>query len=383
MKPLVLCCRSLLPFGNTALAGGFQADSVLVTEINFPGPDYPDYRDVARGYEQLINGVEEIPGVVAAGVMSELPLGASIDFVFSWTVLGREDPGDPPRSRMRQLSPGVFETMGLEIVEGRAFTEDDRFDVAGAAVLNETFARTLFGNTSALGQQMTTTLWREGSPLGINYMESYEVVGVVKDVRHASLDEPAEPAVYMPLDQFPVRRTFLTTRVTGREPTSIADEVRTVIRELDPTIPVEFTTMEAVLAESVSGERLAMLLLLAFGLTAATLAAVGIYGVISSTVTRRMGEMAIRTALGAEKGTVLWLSMAQGVTLSAGGIILGVGGAYVGRRLIASQLYEISATDPLVMVGAPMFLAVVAFIAVLIPALRATRVDLAHTLRTE
>ena len=245
--------------------GGFRPDSVLVTEINIPGAVYPDYRDVARMYEQLIDRVEDIPGVVSAGVMSELPLGAPVDFVNSWTVLGQDDSGDPIRSRQRQLSPGVFETLALEVVEGRALTEDDRFDVSGAAVLNETFARLLFGNTSALGQQIRTGAFRgENNPLARNFMESYEVVGVVRDVRHRSLDEPSEAAAYLPLDQFTARRTYLTTRVTGRTPESITNDVRAAVGELDPTLPLEFQTMESVVAESLSGDRLAMLLLLAF-----------------------------------------------------------------------------------------------------------------------
>ena len=219
--------------------------------------------------------------------------------------------------------------------------------------------------------------------MGLNSMDWFEVVGVVKDTKFRSLDLSAEAGVFTPHDQFTIRRMYLTVRVAGREPTSIANDVRAAIRELDPTLPTDFTTREAVVAESLSNDRLAMLLLVAFGLTAASLAAVGIYGVISFTVTRRQGEMAIRSAVGATQRNVLWLSMVPGITLAAAGIALGMGGAYVVRRLIASQLYETSATDPLVMVGAPAFLALVAFVAVLIPALRSKRINLSRTLRTE
>ena len=175
----------------------------------------------------------------------------------------------------------------------------------------------------------------------------------------------------------------MTVRVEGREATSLVDDLRAQMRELDPTLAVSFTTMEDLVSESLGTERLSMLLLLAFGLSATALAAVGIYGVISLSVARRTAEMAIRAALGAEPNTVLWLSMKRGIGVAAAGVAVGIGGAIFGRQILASQLYEVSATDPMVMVGAPTILAIVASLAVLIPALRATRINLSDTLRTE
>jgi hypothetical protein len=275
--------------------------------------------------------------------------------------------------------------LDIELVEGRYLSIDDRIGVQGVIVVNEAFIERILGTNPPLGQRVTFsgTLSDSTNPVGYYQKEVYEIVGVVRDVRYQSLGAEAEPTVYFAHHQVPFRRMMVVARVQRGRTTSVADEMRIAFGELDPTLPVEFTTMDALLDTSVATERMATLLLLAFGVSALVLAAVGIFGVISLSVERRVAEMAIRAALGALPGTVLWLAVARGLGFAGSGIAIGVIGALLTRRAMATQLYEVSATDPAVMIFAPLLLAVVAMVAAVVPSLKATRLNLSNTLRTE
>ena len=367
---------------------GFAAESVLVMDVNLSRANYPDIRGVALIYEQALAEIAELPGVTAVGAASTLPMGEQVDFFQVVVVLGMETSDEPERVRYRHVAPGFFESLDIELREGRLLEQQDREDVGGVVVVNQAFVDLVLGDTPPLGQRIIYNGFPDdpafvGNVLGTSLKTEYEIVGVVEDVKYYGLGIPAEPSLYFSQSQFVFRRMWVTARVEGREATSLVDDLRTQIRELDPTLPISFSTMEDIVSQSLGTERLSMLLLLAFGLAATTLAAIGIYGVISLSVSRRTTEMAIRAALGAEPNTVLWLSMKRGMTVAGAGLAVGIGGAVLGKQVLASQLYEISATDPLVMVGAPMVLAIVVCIAVLIPALRTTRINLSHTLRTE
>jgi putative ABC transport system permease protein len=366
---------------------GFRTDSLLVMDANLPALNYPDYREVARMYEEYVDRVANIPGVVHAAATTSVPLGEQLDFMQTVRVQGLESMEEPERARYRQVTPGFFDAMGIELVQGRLLSPDDRIEVQGVAVVNETFLDRVLGDYPPLGQRIiwssTATLSNPTNPIGYYEKGVYEIVGIVRDVRYESLATEPEPSVYFAHDQVPFRRMMVVARVRGRETTSVSADMRTAFREMDPTLPVELTTMEALLDTSVATERMATLLLLAFGFSAVVLAAVGIFGVISLSVERRLSEMAIRAALGAEPNSVLWISMARGVTFAGWGIVAGVAGAIIARRVMATQLYEVSATDPAVMIFAPLLLAVVAEVAAVVPSFKATRVNLSDTLRTE
>jgi predicted permease len=367
-----------------AVEGGFDPHSVVVMDMNLPGSLYPDYREVARSYENLISEVVELPGVTAVGAASTLPLGEQLDFFLSTTIVGQDSSDDPERARFRQASAGFFDAAGLELVEGRLFTDQDRVDVAGVAVVNEAFVNRLLGGEPPLGQQVQVgNFGNPDNPLGYRSHESFEIVGVVRDIRYLSLSTPGEPSLYVPLDQVPFRRMFLTVKAAGQDATTLIPGIREAFRKIDRTLPVEFNTMDAMVSASLGRERMAMLLLLAFGRSAGVLAAVGLYGVISFGVRERTTEMAIRASLGATPDTVLWLSMVRGLGMALVGLAAGVVVSLVGQSVIATQLYEVSAHDPFIMIGAPLMLSLVAFVSVLVPALRATRISLSETLRGE
>jgi putative ABC transport system permease protein len=366
--------------------GGFTPQGVLVMDVNLAQAVYPSYDEVVRMYEQLADRVREIPGVTSAGFGPSVPFGPTRGISMSQYVVGIDNWDEPPRAQVRPVAPGYLEALDIRLVEGRGISRDDRPEGPGVAVVNETYVAQMLQGAPALGQQVNfsvAALRDAGNPVGYQRLGEWEIVGVVEDAKFESMAIAPTPDVYVPHTQINTRRGLFVVHTEGREPTDVTAELRALVREVDPTVPVEFNTMETLISNSLGTERLAMTLLLAFGMSAAALAAVGIYGVIALSVEGRIPEMAIRAALGAEPGQILWLAMSRGFLLGAVGIVAGAGAAVLGRRVLASQLYEISATDPMVMIGAPLALALVAFVAVLVPGLRTRRINLSTTLRAE
>lgn len=252
--------------------------------------------------------------------------------------------------------------------------------------MSESYVAQILQGAPALGQEVgfSVAVIRDPSnPVAYQRLGDWEIIGVVGDVKHQSMAMEPVPTVYVPHTQITARRMLLTVQTEARSSADITTDLRALVREVDPTVPVEFTTMETLISESLGTERLTMILLLAFGLSAAALAAVGIYGIIALSVEGRIRELAIRAAMGAEPSRILWLAMSRGFTLAAVGILAGALVALLARGVLASQLYGVSPTDPLVLVGAPLLLGAVAFVAVLVPALRTRRISLSATLRAE
>lgn len=365
---------------------GFEPDSVLVMDMNLPAIAYPSYDEVVRLYEELLDDLRDVPGVSSVAAAASIPFGPTGPLTMAQDILGAETSDAPPRAEVRAVTPGYFQTLGAQRREGRPFTVDDRLEGPGVMIVSESYVTQILQDAPPLGQQVgfgSQVIRDPANPVMYQRVDEWEIVGVVDDVKYESPRLPPVPTVYVPHSQLNVRRMLVSARTGEVAPADITDEARALVRSIDPTLPVEFTTAEDLVSESLGDERLAMLLLLAFGLSAAALAAVGIYGVISLSVQRRIPEMAIRTALGAEPVRILWLAMVRGLTLGGLGIALGTMAAIIGRSIIASQLYEIRATDPLVMIGAPLVLGLVAFVAVLVPALRTRRIDLSFTLSAE
>lgn len=366
--------------------GGFDPESVLVMDMNLAQTVHPDYDAVSQMYEELLDRVRDLPGVMSAGAASSVPVGPTDGFSMSQYVVGLDNWEEPPRALVRAVGPGHLEALGVSLLEGRKPSADDRPEGPGVVVVNERYVSEVLQGGPALGQQVNFSVAALRTPAnGVAYQRlgEWEIVGVVEDVKYESLAIDPGPSVYVPHTQLTTRRVLVTARTQGRSPTDVTNEMRALVREVDPTVPVEFTTMETLVSESLGTERLAMILLLAFGLSAVALAAVGIYGVITLSVEGRIPEMAIRAALGAEPSQILWLATSRGFALGATGIAVGTGIAILARRVLASQLYEVGGTDPLVLVGAPSFLTLVALVAVLVPALRTRRINLSATLRSE
>jgi putative ABC transport system permease protein len=275
----------------------------------------------------------------------------------------------------RTLTPDYFKAMGIPLLKGRAFTDQERADAPRALIINEALARKYFPGEDPIGKR-----------LGFDEAEKqvwWEVVGVVGNVKHKRLDLEAKPELFFPYEQQPQNFLSMVVR-TSQDPGGMAGAVRSQVLSLDPEQPVfDIKTMDERLSKSVSQSRFITLLLAAFSGLALILSAVGVYGVMSYTVTQRTHEIGIRMALGAQAGDVLRLVLGQGMKLTLIGVGLGLAAALLLTRVMASLLYGVTATDPLTFVAVAALLSAVALLACFIPARRALKVDPMVALRYE
>ena len=377
---------------------GFNPDRLLTVEINVPGRvergSSTGYLPVARFYEDLLGRIRSLPGVESVGATSHVPLIPPLDgapFLQQGEPFDPRDPAARPirGAQVTRVSPEYFEAIGTRPVAGRLFERSDGRDARGAVVVNEAFARFVYPDGNAVGQRLVLpglSFWRPGGlayAIGEMATGEFDIVGVVPDVPQSTLWETPEPALYFPLEQWTVRRMTLVIRTQREDPRTLIPAVRSALGELDATIPPEFTAYSDVLSAAVARERLGAALLGAFGLASLLLAAVGIYGLMSYSVAQRSTEIAVRSALGARSNEMARMIVAWALRLALAGTALGLGGAWAMGRLVTSQLYEISAFDPLVFVSVPLTILVVATVSSYLPARRAARIDPALTLRAE
>jgi putative ABC transport system permease protein len=356
---------------------GYDPSNVLTTRLNLPATRYDaDARRVF--FDQLLDRVTQAPGVEAAGIVSFLPLTPGQALVIVQPQ-GRPAPAsmaEAPAARPQNVSAGYFQAMGLRLVAGRWLTAADEAAGTPVVLVNEAFARDVLASDDPIGERVTLG---PGGPL--------EVIGVVNDVRHAGLDTEPMAEFYRSYrsDGLNVRGPGVTLaiRTTG-DPVGMVPLLREAVRELDPNLPLaDVATMAARLETSVAGPRFYALFVGLFAALAVTLAAVGIYGILSYTVAQRRVEIGVRVALGARRGDILAMVLRQGAWLTGIGLLLGFVGAYSVTGLLTSLLYGVTATDPLTLVLVPLLLATVALLACYIPARRATRVDPMVALRYE
>jgi putative ABC transport system permease protein len=362
-----------------AVDPGFQAERVLTATTAIPAVAYPDAEDVVGFYESLLPRIASLPGVAAAGAVEMAPLtrpgGEGIEI-------------GPARADVLVVTPGYFAAMGIELSEGRAFDERDGLDAPLVAVVSQAFARSrgpwwnagYTPDRGALGGQIR--IYSEDE-------QAAEVVGVVSDVLQRRLDGP-EPygTIYVTHAQAPlvlgVFRSMTLTVRTSIEPTSLVAAIRREVQAVDPTVPLhEVRTLEQVVADTTATRRFSMVLQLLFALVALSLAAVGLYGVLAYTVTRRAGEIGIRMALGAKRSDVQRMVIGQGMGIVAIALVLGVGGALATGRVIGSLLFGVSPSDPATYATVVGVLLAVALLACWIPARRASGVDPTTSLRRE
>jgi len=276
------------------------------------------------------------------------------------------------------ISPRYFETMGIPLLKGRAFTEEDKAESPAVIVISETTARQFWPGEDALGKQL-----KIGFPSN-SENKWLTVIGVVKDVRQYELVVEPKPQMYLPFTQANFFEPRALVVKTNLEPLSLAATVRKTVWEIDRDQPVSnIASMENIVSNSVARQRFSMLLLGIFASLALVLAAVGIYGVMSYSVAQRTPEIGIRMALGAQRGDVLKLTIGQGLRLVVTGVIIGLAAAFVLSRVMSSLLFGISPTDPLTFITISLVLVSVAILASYIPALRASRVDPMFALRYE
>lgn len=349
---------------------GYRADHLLTMKVALPDTKYPDKERRAPFFRELIRRVQTLPGVQSVAVASNLPLTYNGDSM----PIGIEGRADPPPDQwpdviLRVVSPGYFSTMGIPLVQGRDFTDQDRPDAIRVAVVSEKMARYYWPNESPIGKR-----FKPGSVAGDSPWR--EIVGVVKDVRQN--DFAAEPKMQMYLSHEQVS-SFAANAVVVRtsvDPFSLGTAVRKVVWEIDKDQPVsDIRSMEDIVSTAVARQRFSMMLLGIFATLALVLAAVGIYGVMSYSVAQRTREIGIRMALGAQRSDVLKMTVGQGFKLVLIGVAVGLAFAFILTRVMASLLFGVSATDPITFITISAVLMVVALVASYIPALRATKVD--------
>jgi putative ABC transport system permease protein len=355
---------------------GFNPTNLLAVQLFFSPTEYPE-RDVkgALVLQQMLENVRSIPGVRSAGMVTALPItgGASTDFAIEGRPLPKAK--DEPSADIRSADPAYFRTMGIPLLVGREFTEADNAMTRRVMVINETMAREYWPNESPIGQHVTMKDW--GPPL------TGEIVGVVGDVKTNGLDEAVGPMIYWPHFQFPELFNTIVVRGDG-EPAQLLPTVKAAIWAVNKNQAIsKIETMEGVLSESLARRRLYMILLGIFAGAALLLAGVGIYGMVSYSVSQRIREMGIRIAVGAERGDVLWLVLGQAARVALLGIVIGIAAALGLTRLMTSLLFGVSATDPVTFVGVASLLTLVALCASFLPARRAMRVDPMVALRHE
>ena len=372
-------------FGNLQRFNpGFNAEALLTLMLDLPQGSYADDAAVAQFYQSLEERLTALPDVQAASMTSTLPLDESVDYYSAFALPDREPPppGEQNQAFFRQVGHDFFRVMGVPLLAGRGFTEQDRADAPGVVVINETLARQYWPDADPVGERLTGTEQRYG-PLGVMLHNEVEIVGVVQDVRYVGLRDTPQPSLYFPTRQAPFRRMTVVVR-TGRDPVAVTGSVRAAVAEIDPQLPISrIATMQQVLDRSVAQDRFSMLLLLLFGISALVLAAVGIYGVLSYNVEQRTRELGIRMALGAAGSEVRRLVLKQATLMIAIGIFAGLTAAFMLSRVLENQLFGVSARDPLTFAGVAALLATIAFAASYLPARRATSVDPIVALRNE
>jgi putative ABC transport system permease protein len=357
---------------------GFRPDHVLTVRVPLMNYKYSPGVQSSNFYRTLLERIEAIPGVKAAGMANNLP------FTGFRTTLDlpapTNSPGGPGRKTYvvtRSVSPGYFQALGIPLIEGRDFTDaDNQKDARCVRIVNESMARRYWPGEDPVGKQLLRACPNDASAL---------IVGVVADSKQDSVDSQAEPELYHPYAQFPFA-SFLVTFVvrTASNPADVAAAVRNAVWQIDHDQPViQMRTMENVISESLWQQHLSALMLGVFAAIALLLSAVGIYGVLSYSVSRRAHEIGIRMAVGAERSDVLKLVVGHGLKLALAGISIGVAGGLTLTRFLSSLLYGVKATDPATFVSVALLLLAVALIAVYIPARRATKVDPMVALRYE
>jgi predicted permease len=381
---------------------GFGPDQLVTTEINLSGLSrYRTRRNashftvtpqVAEFYREVMERLKNVPGVRSVGLTSGLPPRTSMTVPFR--VVGQAgDPSDEFRNaQYYEVSAEFFETMGIGLRRGRTFTDADGENAAGVAIVNETFARQYFGETQALGQVIEARVNRGNPQLADD--RPREIVGIVADTRMRLRDDP-RPMIYVPYQQhltdyagtgpfYVHARMDFAIRTELADPAAVTRAVRRIVTDVDSSVAVDrVIPMRERLFDSAANERFWLQLLGLFGALAVFLAAIGIYGVIAYAVEQRAHEFSIRTAMGAGRRDIIALVVREGLLVTVIGIVIGIGAAFGLTRLISSQLYGVTATDPLTIAVVVLLLTAIAMLACVIPARHAANVEPLRALRVE
>jgi putative ABC transport system permease protein len=376
-----LSVRSFLRL--TQINPGFVSKGLLTAHLSLPAPQYADARRARTFYSELLEGVRAIPGVEDAAISTGLPPRSS-EIGQPFRVEGR-DPASPAASgaaNYQVIGAGYFHTLGLAVRKGRGLLEDDREGSTPVVIINHRLAEKFFPSSDPLGQRLLISELVPGrnDPSG---PVAFEIVGIVNDVKNSRLNDPSNPELYISYRQAPWTSEYLLVRSRSATQPLVA-AVRNALRAVDPDLPMtQVSTMDDRLSDSLAGGRVVAALMAIFALVALLMGSVGLYGVISYSVTQRTPEFALRLALGAPHGAIFRL-VANGALrlLLVGGalsMLLALGVA----RLLASTIFGISPYDPVTFLTVPLVLLAVVLTASYLPARRAMKVDPMVALRYE
>ena len=359
---------------------GFVPEKRLVFDASFLGPRFQSADAVRQAQFDFMTAVHNVPGVAGVGLVSAYPLSGRLESSLLMQFHGEAfDPANPPGARGRFASAGLFTAMGTPILKGRDFTNADLPNTVKVAIVNRAFVDRYLKGRDPIGVQFSAG-YPEPDP-----KNEVTIVGVIADVRQKSLADPAEPAFYTAISQFPfpLQRTTAVVAMSTSDVGTVERAIRTEVRKLYPTMALDFALASDIVADTLRRQQLGMTLMLIFGAMAILLAAVGIYGVVSYAGSLRRDEMATRLALGASPRSVFMLVMRQGVTLGLVGAAIGLALAYFSGRLISNRVYAVQASDPVILAIATLVIATITFLATTIPAMRASRLNPANVLQSE
>ena len=360
------------------MSGGFDVAPLMTMRVYLPGDAYDPAGAKSRRIQDIIHRIEALPGVAAVTASNNIPLSGGGGFDGVIIEGRREAPGEEPGIFYAGVTPGWFSTLGVRLVSGRDFTETEGYDSSAVAVVDETMAKRFWPQGNAIGSRFqlardSTRTW-------------FSVIGVSRAIKAEELDDtdPVQPMAFVPYPYMPARSTGITIRVDRGDPASVTPAVRKEIRASDPFLPV-FNVMTMAKVRELGFWQYGLFgwMFSVFGGIALLLAAIGVYGVISYSVTQRTQEIGVRMALGAREADVLALVVRQGLTLAAIGIAIGLLVAFAVTRVIRSLLIGVSPTDPLSFGLFALFLIGIAILASYIPARRAMKVDPLTALRYE
>jgi predicted permease len=367
-----LLIRSLGALGR--VDAGFRTENRVAMTLTISDQKHPERGDWLAMYHQILERLQALPGVEDAGAIRYLPFRGTGE---AWPVqvpgLYEPAPEDQLYSQMFQVSPRLFDALGVRLLRGRTVLPTDGSDDPKVAVVNEAFQKDYFQGQDPVGRRFKLR----------GYDVEVEVVGVVANVHHRGLDEPAHPSIYMNNDQVPRIQMSYVVHTAGNG-LALAGEMRRVVREVDPEQTIsEILPLGDLTSQALARPRFFTFILVGFAALALVLAALGVYGVLAYVVRSRAREMGLRLALGASAGRVVRQVLAQGMVPVAAGLIVGIFGAAGLSRFLASLLFGVEPLDGVTYVGVALTLGAVALAACLVPALSATRVDPMESLRAE
>ncbi len=354
---------------------GFNSENLLTMHITLDGEKYG--RKAGEYYRQLIERIESLPSVTSAAAVSTLPMSdVGVDFTRPYWREGDAEPvGDGDKVAVRMATPGYFNTMGISLLQGRHFTDQDRRDTVTVIMVNKKMADQVWPNENPVGKRLMLD-YNRGK-------YAYEVVGVTSGIRYYGLKVEPRAEVFIPHAQNTYLPMNLVVR-TASDPNLMIESIKGQVREIDPTQAISnVRTMDTLVSRSVAADRFSMWLLGLLGSLALALAASGLFSLLSYLVSQRTHEIGIRMALGAKHRDIFRLVIGQGAILVAVGLAIGLGASFLCARLFSSLLFGISAADPLTFVVTPALLSLAALVACYVPARRATKVDPLVAIRSE